>query len=183
MGVRSVNLLVRTRNFTSGKKVVRMNKSQFAKRVMVGSGFLLLFAVPGVTRTQNSLPSRAQTPRMAAPAARPKRDTPLTDDFAGLIFTDEQKPKIDQIHKDMELRMDAVVQDEKLDMDQKRAMLEGLQRMASRQIFKVLTLEQKIEVRRKVLARRAAEREENKKGQQLPREVKNRQVGNQSRTP
>lgn len=150
---------------------------------MVGGGFLILCAVSGLTRMQNSSPSRPQSPHVAAPAARPKRDTPPTDDFAGLIFTLEQKAKIDQIRKDMELHMDAVVQDEKLEMEQKRAMLEGLQRMESRQIFKVLTLEQKIEVRRTVLARRAADREESTKRQQLPREVKNRKVGNQSRTP
>ena len=75
---------------------------------------------------------------------------------------------MDQIHQNMQPSMDAVVKDEKSTAEQKAAMLEGLQRMERRQIFKVLTPEQQIEVRKKILARRAAEQEENKKKHQRP---------------
>lgn len=135
----------------------------------VGLGFLFLCAVCGSARLQGSPPLWAQNARTPAPAARPKRGTPPTDDFAGLTFTDDQKAKIDQIHQNMKPRMDAVVKDEKLDAGQKEAMLEGLLRMESRQIFKVLTPGQRLEVRDRILARRAAEREERKKNQPLRR--------------
>lgn len=105
----------------------------------------------------------AQTPQMAAPATRPRKDTRPTDDLAALTFTDDQKAKIDQIHREMKPRLDAVVKDEKLDAVQKDAMLEGLLRMEGRQVFKVLTPEQRQEVRGRILARRAAEQEESKK--------------------
>jgi Spy/CpxP family protein refolding chaperone len=66
--------------------------------------------------------------------------------------------------------MDAVVKDEKLDTEQKGAMLGGLRRMERGQVFKVLTPEQQKEVGKRVLIRRAAEQEENKKKQQsLPK--------------
>ena len=68
----------------------------------------------------------------------------------------------------MKSRMDDVAKDEKLTPEQKEAMLEGLQLMESRQLLKLLTPDQQVEVRRKVLARRAAQREEDKKKYQRP---------------
>ena len=105
---------------------------------------------------------------MAGPATGPRKDTRPTDDFAGLTFTDEQKAKIHQIKQDMKSRMDDVAKDEKLTPEQKEAMLEGLQLMESRRLLKLLTPDQQVEVRRRVLARRAAQREEGKKKYQRP---------------
>ena len=148
-------------------KGVRLDKNRFAKLVAIALGFISLGAVPGLTRTQSSPPSPAQNPRVTASARRPKKVTP-PDEFAGLTFTDEQKAKMDQIHQNMQPSMDAVVKDEKSTAEQKAAMLEGLQRMERRQVFKVLTPEQQIEVRKKILARRAAEQAESKKKHQRP---------------
>jgi len=116
-----------------------MNKNRFAKRVAVAAGFLFLCAAPGLTRAQSSPPSPAPTPRKTLPAARPKKDTRPTDDFAGLQYMDDQKARIDQIHQDMKSRMDAVPKDEKLTAEQRDAMLAGYQRMERSQVFKVLT--------------------------------------------
>lgn len=151
------------------KKVVGISTSRFRRRVTVGLGFLFLCAVPGLARSQGSPPPSARKARTHAPAARPKRGTPLADDFTGLTLTGDQKAKVDQIHKDMKLRMDAMVKDENLDAVQKDAMLVGLLRIESRQIDTVLTPEQRLEVRNRILARRAAEREERKKNQPLRR--------------
>ena len=82
------------------------------------------------------------------------------DDLAGLNYTDNQKAKMHQVHQDIRSRMDAVVKDDKLSREQKKAMLEGYQRMEVRQVFKMLTPEQQTEVTKKVLARRAAARKE-----------------------
>jgi len=145
-----------------------MNQKRFAKRVAVVAGFFLLCAGPGLTRAQSSRPYAAQTPPMAAPAARPKKDAaPATDYFAGLTFTDDQKAKIDEIHRNTKLRMAGVDKDEKLDPEQKGAMIEGYRRMENGQIFKLLTPEQKDVVRKKIHAQQLAEREEKKKQQSL----------------
>jgi hypothetical protein len=88
-----------------------------------------------------------------------------------LKYTDDQKTKIDEIHKNMKARMDVVVKDEASTGMQKQAMLEGLARVERRQVLQVLTPEQLEEVRRKALARRAAEQQ-----QKLPTALKSTQA-------
>jgi len=63
----------------------------------------------------------------------------------------------------MKTRRDAVVKDEKLTADQRDAMLEGYERMERGQVFKLLTTEQRKEVRERIRARHAAEQVEQKK--------------------
>lgn len=162
------DLYSRMKKNASLKKGMRMNKNRFAKRIAVAAGFFFLCAAPGLTRVQSSPPGPVQTPHMPSPAARPKRDTRPTDDFAGLNYTDDQKAKINQIHQDMKSRMDTVVKDEKLTAEQRDAMLKGYQRMERSQVFKVLTPVQQKEVLKRVRARRAAE-QEGKKKQSLPK--------------
>ena len=78
------------------------------------------------------------------------------DDFAGLNFTDDQKARINKIHEDIKARMDTVIKDDKLSPEQKGAMLQGFQHMERGEVYKVLTLEQQVEVRKRIFARRAA---------------------------
>jgi Spy/CpxP family protein refolding chaperone len=133
-----------------------MNKIRFAKRAAVAAGFFFLCAAPWLTRGQSSPSIPVQTPHVASPAAGPKNDARPPDDFAGLTLTPEQKAKISQIHKDFKSRMEVVVKDDKLNEDQKNAMLTGFRRLENGEVFKALTPEQQKEVRQKVLARRAA---------------------------
>jgi Spy/CpxP family protein refolding chaperone len=141
----------------------------FTKRAAVTAGLFCLSAAAGLTGAQSSRPTAVQTPPMVSPAARPKRDTPPTDYFAGLTLTADQKAKIDAVHQKTKSRLDAVVKDEKLDADQKAAMLLGYRRMENGQIFNLLTPEQRIVVRERIRAQRLAGREEEKKKQSLPK--------------
>jgi len=100
---------------------------------------------------------------------RPKKAAGPTDDFAGLTYTAEQKAKVDQIHKDIKMRIDSVIKDENLTPEQRDAMLTGYQRMERGQIFAVLTPEQQKEVRKRARARHAAEQEAKKKRQLHPK--------------
>jgi hypothetical protein len=143
-----------------------MKKRRFAKRGVVVVGFLFPFALPALSQAQSQPLSPAQIPHAAAHVARPAHASRAEDELAGLTFTEDQKAKIDQIHQDMKPRMDIVVKDPSSSPAQKRAMLEGLARMERRQVFQLLTPEQQSEVRKKVLARRAAEREQSKQKQQ-----------------
>ena len=149
---------------SSLRKGLRMHT--IVKCLAVAAAFLLLGAVSVLARTQSNPPSPAQTPNRVAPTARPKKRTPPPDDFAGLTFTDEQKAKIEQIRQAMKLRMDAVVKDDKLNADQKQAMLDGYRRMERNEVFKALTPEQQKEVRKEMLARREAARAEYQKKQE-----------------
>jgi Spy/CpxP family protein refolding chaperone len=139
------------------------------ERAAVVAALLFLGVGPGLTCAQSGQPHAAQTPTVASPAARPKRVAPPTDYFAGLTFTDEQKAKIDEIHKNTKSRMEIVDKDEKLGAEQKGAMLDGYRRMENDQILKLLTPEQKDAVRQKIRALRQAGQVEKKKQQSPPK--------------
>ena len=149
-----------------------MDENRIARRVAVAVAFLFLGATPGLTRQQSApsssppqsaAPAPVQTaPHAATPGARPKREATPEDDFAGLTYTDEQKAKIDKIKETAKMRADAIKRDEKLNPDQKQAMLDGYRRMEIREMLGVLTPEQQAEVRKKALARQKAVTEEQK---------------------
>lgn len=158
-----------------------MNRNRSAERMAVAAGLFFLCAAPGLSQAQSSPPSQSNAPPSPSsapspaptkpkpfPMARPKKVARPTDDFAGLTYTDEQKAKIAQIQKDTKAHIDLVAKDEKLDADQKGAMIEGYERMERGQVFKVLTPEQQTEVRKKAHARHAVEQQEQKKKQPQP---------------
>jgi len=132
-----------------------MNVNRLAIRATAVAEFFFLSAVPGLMHAQVTQPALVQPPRMVSPTARPMPDTRTTDDFAGMKFTDEQKVKIDEIHRHIATRKDAVVKSEKLSADQKEAMTAGLGRMERGEIVKLLTPEQQREVLKKVRAGQA----------------------------
>lgn len=145
-----------------------MNERQRAGHVITGSVFLLLLAVPALAETQNTPLSTAQIPHTPPQAMRPGQGARPVDVLQGITLTEEQKAKIDQIHQEMKSRVDVVVKDPASDETTKRAMLEGLARMERRQVFLALTPEQQAEVRKRIVASRAAEQEKNKKETALP---------------
>ena len=136
---------------------MQINKYLSAKQAAIATGLLLLVAVSGFARAQGGSPALPQAPHNASPAAQAKRNANPADDFAGLTYTDEQKAKIDAIHRDIRARMDAVANDAKLNADQKEAMLTGYQRIERGEVSKVLTPEQRREVLKRERARQAAE--------------------------
>ena len=93
------------------------------------------------------------------------RDPRSADEFAGLKFSDEQKAKIDEIHRRMAARKDVVIKSENLNADQKGAMVAGIGRMERGEIGKLLTPEQQREVLRNVRAGQAAVQVEKKQTQ------------------
>lgn len=148
----------------------QMNKSGFSKQVAVAAGFLLgAFLAPGLL-AQSAPPATAPPPAIAAPpppAAQPRQARrEAMDPFAGLSYTDEQKVKISEIRQSTKAKMDLVAKDDKLDAEQKQAMLQGYHRLEAGEIFKILTPEQQKEVRKKVATARAAEQQQRKAQQQ-----------------
>ncbi len=143
-----------------------MNMNRSAGRVTVLAGFFFLSAAAGFASAQLPPPAAAQPAHMAAPAVRPVRDARSTDYFAGLKYTDEQKAKIDEIHRRMALRKDVVVKSEKLDAEQKAAMIAGLGRMERGEIARLLTPEQKKEVLKNAHAAQAAAGKEKQQSSQ-----------------
>jgi Spy/CpxP family protein refolding chaperone len=137
-------------------KGTRMNKHRLVKRMAVTAGFFFLCAAPRLTPGQTSPSSPSQAPQTPSPAAQTEKADP-TDPFAGMEFTPEERAKIRLIHKDFKLRREAVFKDADLDDDKKQAFLDGLKRLETREVLKVLTPEQQKEARARELARKAKE--------------------------
>lgn len=137
-----------------------MKKNGFAKPLAFAAVFISLCAAPGLTHAQTGPASPAQTARMTSPGVQPKRGSLPADDFAGLNYTEEQKAEIDRIRREMKPREDAVAKDDKLNSDQRDAMLLGYTRMEYGQIYRVLTPEQKRQVQQRIRARRVADHAE-----------------------
>ena len=149
-------------------KCVRRNRNRVEKRVLVACGLLLLLVAPGLVGSQSNSSEAPATPHPASPAAPPKRDTPPIDDFAGLTFTDDQKAKIAQIRQNAKLRREAVVKNERLTQGQKDVTLERLQSLENSEIFRVLAPDQQAEVRKRIMARHAAEQQTQQSKQAVP---------------
>lgn len=111
------------------------------------------------SNTTSSAPASTlhRVPRTVAPTLQQKKSISIDDLLAGITLTDEQKPKIEQLRKDMRIRMDTVINDKKETVDQKWAMIDGLQRIELREVYFLLTPGQQQEIRTKVMAQRAAE--------------------------
>jgi hypothetical protein len=114
-----------------------------------------------------SAPMLQRIPRTTTPRVPPKaKPISLDDLLAGITLSDEQRPRIEQVRKDMRARMDRVVYDKNENADQKQAMLQGLQHMELREVYLLLTQDQRMEVRNKIAAQRAAEQQPIQKVQQ-----------------
>jgi hypothetical protein len=145
-----------------------MNMNRLVIRATAVAELFFLSAAPGLMGAQVTQPALVQPQRIASPAAPPMRDTRITEDFAGLKFTDDQKEKIGEVHQHMTMRKDAVIKSDKLNAEQKEAMVAGLGRMERGQIVKLLTPEQLKEVLKKVRSGHEATQEEETK-RSLPR--------------
>jgi hypothetical protein len=132
-----------------------MNKNRFVKLTAIAAGFSFLCVTPGLTRAQSVSPAPTQTHVMASSGSQMKMGSSASDDFAGLVYSDDQKAEIDKIHQDTKLHQEAVAKDEKLNADQKDAMILGYTRLEYGQIYRQLMPEQRRQVQQRIRARRA----------------------------
>jgi Spy/CpxP family protein refolding chaperone len=129
---------------------------------------VILGLISGPASSQAASTPHTQPPAQApgsSSAQRPNRAATPMDDFADLNLSEEQKAQMHKIHEDSLSRLNLVSSDSKLNQDQKAAMLDGYQRLEYTQMYEVLTLEQKAEVRKKIAARREQERHDKAKQQ------------------
>lgn len=148
-----------------------MSRISFTKQIAVAAGFLALSFAPGISRAQETQqpPAQAQAPDKtqtapAAPAEQPKGRHGL---MAGLNLTDDQKAAIKKIHVSTKEQIDGVNKDESLTADQKQAKIHQLRHTARLQFVKLLTPEQRQQMRANARALRAA-RQEQKQQQATP---------------
>ena len=134
-----------------------MKRNRFAKPVAYAAEFVLICSLLQPFRANAQSDATLQSQNAASANYQRTPDSLSPDDFVGLSYTAQQKAEIDKILQDTEMRKGAVTKDEKLTQDQKDAMLSGYTRLAYGAVFRVLSPEQQAQVRKKILARRAAD--------------------------
>src|SRR5271163_4759147 len=137
-----------------------MISKSLTKQIAVAAGFLALTFAPGISRAQSGSQPPAQDQSQAAPAVPAQQEGRKHGVMQGLNLTDDQKAAMKTIHESTKAKLDAVKKDESLTADQKEAKVHQLRRGARMQMVKLLTPEQRQQMRANVRALRASRREQ-----------------------
>src|SRR5271163_2549577 len=137
-----------------------MNRNSITKQCVIAAGFLALTFDAGITRAQSGSQTPAQDQSQAAPAAPAKHEGRMHGAMKGLNLTDDQKAATKTIHESTKAKLDAVNKDESLTTDQKEAKIHQLRHGARMQMVKLLTPEQRQQMKANVRALRASRREQ-----------------------
>jgi hypothetical protein len=149
-----------------------MNRNLLVKSIAIAAGLMSLIAgstlasASGARQGAALLSIQAQIEIPAggqAPSEARAKTAAITDDFAGLTYTDEQKALIAKIHQDSDSKKAKVASAQTLNGDQKDAMILGYTRMEYGEIFKVLTPDQQKQVRKRMQSRKLADQEAQRK--------------------
>src|SRR5208282_1990035 len=142
-----------------------MIRNSVTKQIAVAAGFLALTFAPGISRAQSGSQPQAQDQSQAAPAAPAQHEGRMHGAMQGLNLTDDQKAAVKKIHESTKAQLDTVNKDESLTADQKAAKIHQLRHGARMQMVKLLTPEQRQQMRANVRALRAARREKQQQPQ------------------
>jgi Spy/CpxP family protein refolding chaperone len=137
-----------------------MIRNSVTKQIAVAAGFLALTFAAGITRAQSGSQPPAQDQSQAAPAAPAQHEGRMHGAMKGLNLTDDQKAAMKTIHESTKAQLDAVNKDESLTADQKAAKTHQLRRGARMQMVKLLTPEQRQQMKANARALRASRREQ-----------------------
>ena len=137
-----------------------MISKSLTKQIAVAAGLLALTFAPGISRAQSSSQPPAQDQSQTAPATPALHEGRMHGAMKGLNLTDEQKAEMKKIHESTKAQLDAVNKDESLTADQKEAKNHQLRHGARLQMVKLLTPEQRQQMRANVRALRASRREQ-----------------------
>lgn len=135
-----------------------MSRNRIAKQIAVTAGLLVMGLAPGLGRAQSSAPVTPtyQDQNQAAPTQKQEHKDGA---MAGLNLTDDQKAQMKKIHDSAKSQMDTVKNNSSLSPDQQQAKIHKIHRQARKQMVKLLTPEQRQQMRENIKARRAARRE------------------------
>jgi Spy/CpxP family protein refolding chaperone len=145
-----------------------MIRNSLTKQIAVAAGFLALTFAPGIGRAQGSSQPPAQDQSQAAPAAPAQQEGRMHGAMKGLNLTEDQKAQMKTIHESAKAQLDVVNKDESLTADQKEAKIHQLRRSAHAQMVKLLTPDQREQMKANVRALRAAHREKQQPPQAQP---------------
>ena len=131
-----------------------MKKRNFTKTVLTVAGLLALGTFTPRAFAQSGQESQSNPPAATQPT--PKMHKHGEEMFADLNLTDDQKAQIKKIHEDAKAKADAVKADTTLSDADKKTKLREIHKSAMTESRKVLTAEQRAQLKEKVKERRAA---------------------------
>jgi Spy/CpxP family protein refolding chaperone len=137
-----------------------MNRNSITKQIAVAAGFLALTFAPGITRAQSGSQTPAQDQTQAAPAAPAQHEGRMHGAMKGLNLTDDQKAQMKKIHESTKAQLDSVKNDGSLTADQKAAKIHELRQGAREQMVKLLTPDQRQQMKANERALRASHKEQ-----------------------
>jgi Spy/CpxP family protein refolding chaperone len=137
-----------------------MIRNSITKQIAVVAGLLALTLAPGISRAQSGSQPPAEDQSLAAPAAPAQQEGRIHGAMKGLNLTDDQKAAMKKIHEATKAQLDAVNKDESLTAEQKDAKTHQLRHGARMQMVKLLTPEQRQQMKANVRALRASRREQ-----------------------
>jgi Spy/CpxP family protein refolding chaperone len=137
-----------------------MIRNGITKQIAVAAGLLALTLAPGISRAQSGSQPPAEDQSQAAPAAPAQQEGRIHGALKGLNLTDDQKAAMKKIHETTKAQLDAVNKDESLTAEQKDAKTHQLRHGARMQMVKLLTPEQRQQMKANVRALRASRREQ-----------------------
>ena len=137
-----------------------MIRNSITKQIAVAAGLLALTFAPGISRAQSGSQPPSQDQSQAAPAAPAQHEGRMHGPMQGLNLTDDQKAAMKKIHESTKAQLEAVNKDESLTADQKEAKTHQLRHGARMQMVKLLTPEQRQQMKANVRALRASRREQ-----------------------
>jgi Spy/CpxP family protein refolding chaperone len=145
-----------------------MTRNSITKQIAVAAGFLALSFAPVISGAQSTSPAPAQDQSQAAPAPPAQHQGRMHGAMKGLNLTDDQKAQMKTIRESTRAQLDAVNKDESLTTDQKETKIHQLRHSARMHMVKLLTPEQRQQMKAKVRALRASRREKQQQQQQPP---------------
>lgn len=143
-----------------------MNRNSIAKHIAVAAGFLALSFTPAVSRAQNSQQPPEQDKTQTTPATPTPQEGRKHGAMAGLNLTAEQRAEFKKIHQATKAQVEATTKDDTLSSDQKLAKIHQLRHSARLQMVKLLTPDQRQQMRANIREMRASRKEQQQ--QQIP---------------
>ena len=134
-----------------------MTTHNFTKTVLIVAGLLALGTF-GPNAFAQSGQEQAAPPAATQPGMQPGHGMRGHGDklFADLNLTDDQKAQIKKIHQDAQSKADAVRSDSSLSDPDKKTKVREIRKSAMMESRKVLTAEQRAQLKEKMKERRAA---------------------------
>lgn len=135
-----------------------MNSNKIAQKLAIAAGLLALTLAPAMTRAQDNAQPPAQAQSQAAPATPAQPTAKRHGAMEGLNLTEDQKAAMKKIHESTKSQVEALKADNSLTADQKAEQAHQLRRKARVEVAKLLTPEQRQQMRANIRAMRVARR-------------------------